>query len=371
MTIIEGAPLPTRSAPLVLARRFLTGGVVGASLAAFVVAVVIESVPLLVTGMALPVGYGLLLLLAGAPRRAREAAVAPVTALAMIESLRAVGDGSSDVSVRFDLTVAPDDGPAFRVVVAESINLVDLPDYRPRGVLVVEYPPDRPWRARILQRPTPEWRERVAGASLDSAPGSALVSKPSEGGAGGLLALLGLLLGAAVVVLLFRTDLSAADDDGQPSSSEPSVSTTTSSSTTSSSSTTVVTSATGTVTLGPGQSMLDKGELRRAVASLTRDETGRRALTVVVQERRLSVVFAPTGIQAGRFDPRSLPFDRIPALVEQARTTLGAGSPQTWQLTAERLTGPLTIRVTVTGRKGTASLEADQHGTVVRRTPAG
>ncbi|MFD4509996.1 hypothetical protein [Streptomyces sp. NPDC058457] len=365
MTIIEGAPLPTRSAPLVLARRFLTGGVIGASLAAFVVGIVIENVPLVVTGTALPVGYGLLVLLAGAPRRAREAAVAPETALAMIESLRAVGDGSSDVSVRFDLTVAPDDGPAFRVVVAESINLVELPDYRPRGILVVQYPPDRPWRVRILQRPTPEWKERVAGARLDSAPGSALVSKPSEGGAGGFLALLGVLLGAAVVVLLFRTDLSAADDGAQPPSSEPSVSTT------SSSSTTVVTSATGTVTLGPGRSMLDKGELRRAVASLTRDETRRQALTVVVQESQLSVVFAPTGIQAGRFDPRSLPYDRIPALVEKARTTLGVGSPQTWQLTAERLTGSLTLRITVTGHEGTASLEADGYGTVLRRTPAG
>ncbi|MGW7547271.1 hypothetical protein ACWGKQ_40165 [Streptomyces sp. NPDC054770] len=364
MTIIEGAPLPVRSAPLALVRRFLTGGVIGASLAALVVGIVIESAPLVVTGVALPVGYGLLVLLAGAPRRAREAAVAPVTALAMIESLRAIGDESSDVTVRFDLTVAPDDGPAFRVVIAEGINLVELPDYRPRGVLVVQYPPDRPWRVRIVKRPTPEWEVRAAGARLDSAPGSTLVRKPSDGGGGAFLTLLGLLLGAAVVVLLFRTDLSAGGDSARPPSSEPSVSSS------STSSTTVVTSATGTVSLGPGQSMLDKGELRRAVASLTGDETGRQALTVVVQERRLSVVFAPTGIQTGRFDLRSLPYDRIPDLVEKAGTTLGAGSPRTWQLTAERLTGSLTIRVTVTGPDGMASLEADGHGTVVRRDPA-
>jgi hypothetical protein len=99
-----------------------------------------------------PWGTALLVLLAGVPRRAREAAVTPVTALAMIESLRAVGGESSDVPVRFDLTVAADDGPAFRVVIAESINLVEPPGHRPRGILVVQYPPDRPWRVRATPR---------------------------------------------------------------------------------------------------------------------------------------------------------------------------------------------------------------------------
>ncbi|MEU9893614.1 hypothetical protein ACIBCS_40610 [Streptomyces phaeochromogenes] len=74
---------------------------------------------------------------------------------------------------------------------------------------------------------------------------------------------------------------------------------------------------------------------------------------------------------APQFDPRSLPYERFPALVEEARTTLGIRSPQTWQITAERLTGSLTIRVGVTGAEGTASLEADGQGKVVRRTPVG
>ncbi|WP_406488304.1 hypothetical protein [Streptomyces phaeochromogenes] len=383
MTITSGAP-PTHSTPAPLARGFLTGGVAGTSLAALVVGGIIEKVPLFVAGLVVPTVYGLLLFLAGAPRRRREAAVVPRTALATIESLKAIGGESSDVPVRFDLTVAPDDEPAYRVEITQDINLVDLPDYRPRGILVVQYPPDRPWRVRIVKRPTPEWEERAAGARLDSVPGPATVSEPPEGCAFGFVGLLGLLLGAAVVIGLFRADLFDGDATArQPSSSKPSVSSTSSSSSTSS--TTVVSSASGTVALGPDQSMLDKDELRRAVDALTEDkgegegggkgkgEGGgkRSALTVVVQERLLSVVFSPTGTQAPQFDPRSLPYERFPALVEEARTTLGIRSPRTWQITAERLTGSLTIRVGVTGAEGTASLEADGQGKVVRRTPVG
>lgn len=361
MTITTGVP-PTHNAPVALARGLLTGGVIGTSLAAFVVGIIIENVPLFVTGLGLPAVYGLLFFLAGRPRRVREAAVAPHTALAVIESLHAIGGESSDVRVRFDLTVAPDDAPAYRVEITQDINLVDLPDYRPRGVLVVQYPPDRPRRVRIVKRPTPDWEDRVAGARLDSAPGPAMVSEPPEGCAFGFVTLLGLLLGAAAVILLFRADLFDQDATAQPpSSAKPSVSVT--------SSTTVVSSASGTVALGPDQSLLDKGELRRAIDSLTKGKDTHPALTVVVQERLLSVVFAPTGTQAPQFDLRSLPYERIPALVEEATTTLGIHSPQTWQLTADRLTGSLTIRVGVTGTEGAASLEAAGQGKVVRRTP--
>jgi len=370
VTITKGAPPPTRNTPVALARGVLTGGVIGASLAAFVVGCVIESVPLCVTGVGLPAVYGLLFFLAGVPRRAREAAVPPRTALARIESLEAVGgEATSDVAVRFDVTVAQDDDiPAYRVRFTQHINLADLPDYRPGGVVVVQYPPDRLWRVRIVKRPTPEWEERAAGARLDPAPGPVVVSEPSAGCAVGLVTLLALLLAAAAVILVFRADLFDKDNSVQPpSSAKPSVS-----STSSTSSTTVVSSASGTVALGPGQSFLDKGELRRAVDSLTRGkgkDTG-RALTVVVQERLLSVVFAPTGSQAPDFDPGSVPYERFPALVEEARSSLGIRSPKTWQITTDRLTGSLTIRVGVTGSDGTASLEADGKGEVVRRTPA-
>ncbi|MCX4850342.1 hypothetical protein [Streptomyces sp. NBC_00893] len=358
MTISTVAAPPIHNMPVALAQGFLTGGVIGASLAALVVGGIIESVPLFVTGLGLPAVYGLLFFLAGAPRRARETAVAPRTALAAVESLEAVGgEATSDVAVRFDLTVAPDDATAYRVAFTQDINLADLPDYRPGGVVVVQYPPDRPWRVRIVKRPTPEWEERVAGARLDSAPGPVLVSEPSEGCVVGYVTLLALLLAAAGVVLLFRADLF---DEG--ASDKPSVS--------SSSSTTVVSSASGTVTLGPNQSFLDRGELRKAVGSLTRGTNARAALTVVVQDRLLSVVYEPTGSQAPTFDPDSLPYDRLPALVEEARSSLGVGSPQTWQLTVERLTGSLTIRVGVTGAEESASLEADAQGNVVRHMPA-
>jgi hypothetical protein len=365
VTITKGAPPPPRTTPVALARGLLTGGVTGGSLAAFVVGCVIESVPLCVVGVGLPVVYGLLFFLAGMPRRAREAAIAPRTALARIESLAAVGgEATSDVAVEFDVTVAPDDIPAYRVEFTQHINLVDLSDYRPGSVVVVEYPPDRLWRVRIVKRPTPEWEERAADARLDSAPGPAVVREPTQGCAVGCVTVLALLLAAAAVIMLFRADLFDQDTTAQPSpSGRPSISST--------SSTTTVSSASGTVALGPGQSFLDKGELRRAVDSLTKGEDTARALTVVVQERLLSVVFAPTGTQAARFDPDSVPYERFPALVEEARSTLGVRSPQTWQITVDGLTGSLSIRVGVTGRDGAASLEADGQGKVVRRTPVG
>ncbi|MFI8929062.1 hypothetical protein ACIG3E_15465 [Streptomyces sp. NPDC053474] len=358
MTITAGAP-PTRETPADLTLAFLTGGVIGTSLTAFVSGCVVEKASLIVLGLALPAVYGLLFFLGTLPRRAREAAVAPHTALAMIESREAVGGETSDVPVRFDLTVAPDDVPAYRVEIRQDINLVDLPDYRPRGIVVVEYPPDRPWKVRIVQRPTPQWEERAAEALLDSAPGPAMKGDAERGGVGGLLMLLGLLLGVAGVLLLFRDDLFG--DDGAAASPRPSVSTS------SSSTTTTVTSATGTVTLGPGQSMLDRGELRGSVESLTRGGGRRQALTVVVQDRMLTIAFSPTGVKSAGFDPRSLPYARVPALVEEARTTLGVDSPQSWQLTADGVGGSLTLRISVTGHGHTGTLEADGRGTVLRR----
>ncbi|MFI8438300.1 hypothetical protein ACIGJO_32095 [Streptomyces sp. NPDC079020] len=356
MTIAAGSP-PTHATPAVLALGFLTGGVIGASLTAFIGGCVVGKTPLIVMGLVLPAVYGLVFLLATLPSRAREAAVVPRTALAVIESLEAVGGEGSDVPVRFELTVAPDDSPAYRVEIRQDINLVELTDYRPRGVVVVEYPPDRPWKTRIVKRPTPAWEERAAGAQVDSVPGPAMKSESPAGCAGGLLTLLGLLLGVGAVLLLFRADLFGPDGSGTPR--RPSVS--------SSSSTTTVTSATGTVTVGPGRSMLDEGELRKAVESLTRSADERRAITVVVQDRLLTVVFSPAGVKSAGFDPRSLPYDRIPGLVDEARSTLGIDSPRSWQLTADAVTGSLTLRVVVTGDGGTGILEADGQGKALRR----
>ncbi|MGW1429575.1 hypothetical protein ACWD6K_13280 [Streptomyces sp. NPDC002431] len=366
MPTAPGAPPSTHHTPVRLARGFLTGAVAGASLAALVVGAIVESVPLFVTGLALPLVYGALLFLAGAPRRAREAAVVPRTALAVIETLEAVGGESSDVPVRFGLTVVPDDGAPFRVEFTQDVNLVELPDYRPRGVVVVQYPPDRPWRVRIVKRPTPEWAGRAASARFDAVPGAGAArwAEPPEGRADGLVALLGLLVGALAVVLLFRADLFGTDpSSGRDGATEPRPSAS------STASTTVVSSASGTVTLGPGRSFLDKGELARALGSFTEGGRARRALTLVVQERMLTVVFLPSGTPAPGFAPGALPRDRFPALVEEAMTTLGVRSPRTWQITADRLTGSLVVRVVVTGPDGVASLETNGQGEVVRRAP--
>ncbi|MFI6948098.1 hypothetical protein [Streptomyces sp. NPDC050422] len=359
MTITAGAP-PRHSKPVGLALGFLTGGVTGASLTAFIGGCVVGRAALIVTGLILPAVYGLVFFLAMLPRRAREAAVVPRMAPAVIESLEALGGETSDVPVRFELSVTPDDAPAFRVEITQDVNLVELPDYRPRGVVVVEYPPDRPWKTRIVKRPTPEWEERVAAARVDSVPGPAMKSDPPpEGCAGGLLNLFGLLLGAAAVLLLFRADLFDSHEGGS-GTSRPSVS--------SWSSTTTVTSATGTVTLGAGQSMLDQGELRKAVESLTRGADKRQALTVVVQDHMLTVVFSPTGVKTAGFDPRSLPYERVPGLVEEATTTLGVEPPQSWQLTADGVSGSLTLRVVATGGGDTGVLETDGQGKVLRRS---
>ncbi|MFE3878153.1 hypothetical protein ACFXPX_27615 [Kitasatospora sp. NPDC059146] len=381
MTTAAGGP-PSPNTPSKLALGLLTGAVIGASLAGFVSGCVLGRTSLIVLSLALPAAYGLVAFLASLPRWGREAAAVPVRALALIEEREAVRGESSDVPVQFELSVVPDGAPGFRVGIRQEINLVELPDYRPGGIVVVEYPPDRPWKARIVKRPTPEWERRVAGARLDSVPGPAMREESGPGCAGCLLTVLGLLLGVGAVLLPFHTELFAVVEDGTgtarpavTSSSESSSSE--SSSSESSSATITVTSATGTVALGPGQSMLDQGELRKAVESLTPGGEPRQALAVVVQDRQLTVVLNPAdGVPgagapgAGKgpgFDPRSLPYERIPGLVEEARSTLGVKAPKSWQLTADGTTGALTLRIVVTGESGSATLEADGRGQVLRR----
>jgi len=356
MTITAGTAPPQHNALVGLLRGVLSGAVTGGSLAALVVGIVVVKVPLVLGALAVPVVHGLLLLLVGAPRRAREAAVVPCTALARIESLEAVGGEHSDVPVKFELSVVPDDAPGYRVRFRQDVNLADLPGYRAGGVVVVVYPPDEPWRVRIVKRPTPEWEERAAVARLDPVSGTVLEIVPSTGCLTGFATVLALLLAAAGVVLPFRGELF---DGGSP---PPAASV---SDARTRSDTTVVTSSTGTVSLGPGQSMLDAGELRRSVESLTREGARREALGVVVRERLLTVVFAPGNAQGTGFDPRALPFDRVAALVEEAGG--GLGERRSWQLTATGTNGALTLRVSVTGSGGAGSLEADGQGNVVRR----
>ncbi|MFF8806089.1 hypothetical protein [Streptomyces omiyaensis] len=210
MTITTGPSALRRGAPVALLGGFLTGAVIGATPAALIAGVVVGSVPLFAGGLALPAGHGLLVLLARRRRRARRAALPPRTALAVIESRDdvEVPPGAGDVRVRCGLAVAPDGAPAFRVTVTQDVEAVELPAHRPGRVVVVEYPPDRPWRARIVGRPTPVWERRLAASPRpDAGAWTPRAEEPREGRAVGWIRLLGLLLAAAAVVHLSRTDL--------------------------------------------------------------------------------------------------------------------------------------------------------------------
>ncbi|MFI6582410.1 hypothetical protein [Embleya sp. NPDC050493] len=346
---------------------FLGGGVIGIALAGFVVGGILER-PLVVA-----IGVGLFVLdvvvvgVAGRIHRARNPRGPVLPALAVIESRRAIGGESANVPVEFVLTVAPDERAAYRVETSQDINLVDIPDYRPRGVIVVEYRRDEPWDVKILTSPPGEWARRAATESVDSAPESALVAGPKEGGAFCLLATAGLLLGAAAVVLFFRADLFEQDDRPTTTSSSSSTTTTESHS---SSFTTSTSTVTGTATSG---SMLDNGEMRRAAGSLITGMHTGIASEFSIDEHVMAVRgIRGTPPQPGAvIDLNALPYERLPALVREAQTKLGITDPTSWRITVDpdAATGTLTIRVTVTDAAGKASLEADAQGKVTKRNP--
>ncbi|UMP05355.1 hypothetical protein [Amycolatopsis sp. EV170708-02-1] len=325
---------------LALVRGFLTGIITGTTLCAFIVGIVIEYVPLMVTGAGLPIAYGILLHLAGAPRRAREAKIAPVFALAKVEGLRAGGTETGDIPVYFDLTVAPDGLATYRLKVTQGVNLVDLPNYRPGDVLVVRYRQERPWKAEIVERLSPEWERRVAAAAIESAPESSLVKEPEEGCAFGALAVLGFVLGAALVLVLFRAELFAPEAPARPEETQSST----------------TTSSSGSATVNVDRSLLGEGELRRAIDALALATDVSRVITAVVEDRRLTVVFAPSEAQVPRFDLRAVAVDRVLALVQRAKATIDVGEPQTWQVTIIPFGTAVSSRVIVTGPDGSGSL---------------
>ncbi|UUV32885.1 hypothetical protein NQK81_05350 [Amycolatopsis roodepoortensis] len=326
--------------PLTLVRGFLTGIISGTTLCAFIAGIVIEYDPLIVTGVGLPIVYGILLHLAGAPRRAREAKIVPVVALAKIESLRAGGTETGDIPVDFVFTVAPEGMATFRLKVAHHINLVDIPNYRPGDVLVVRYPPDRPWKAEVVERPSPSWERRAAEATIESAPESSLVQEPPEGCGFAALAILGFLFGAALVLFLFRVELFAPEEPARAEETQSGV----------------TTSSSGSATVDVGRSLLGEGELSRVIDSLAQAADVSQVITAVVEDRRLTVVFAPTGAQVPRFDLRALKADRVPALVRRANETIDVGEPRTWQVTIVPFGTAVSTRVIVTGPDGSGSL---------------
>ncbi|MFJ6212205.1 hypothetical protein ACIQGZ_02540 [Streptomyces sp. NPDC092296] len=351
------------AATWVLLRGFLFSGPFGAAVAAIVVGAVIGRMPLLGAGIGAVVLLVALMVGVEIRGRSKQATREVRTALARIESRRATSGEMADVPVEFMLTVAPEDRPAYRVRVSISVNLVDLPDYPVGGLLVVEYQPEAPWCVRIISSPTPEWAQRAAEGAVDSAPQSALVTDPVPAGSFCLVCLVALLIGAAIVILPLRAELFKDDGPAQPAPTSSATTTTT-----------TTTSSSWTVTLpGSGESMLTNSQMHLIAETLLATAGNDSAAELTIDPHGMT-------IRGGTPDPKltnplldlgSLPYDRLPGLLHEARTKLGIDHPESWSITFSHAarTKALVIRVTVTDSHGTASLEADAHGHITRRHP--
>ncbi|MFD3646571.1 hypothetical protein ACFWUT_22310 [Streptomyces cyaneofuscatus] len=347
---------------LVALRLAAVSAVIGAALAALVVGVIRKDVPVLATGGGVLALLVLLAFLGGRRGAGGDASPARRTALARIEDLRATGGETADVPVTFRLTVAPepeDERPAYRVKISQSINLVDIPAYRPRGIAVVEYHPEKPWDVRIVTRPTPEWSRRAEEAEIDSAPESTLVRDP-DGGAGAwcLLVLVGLLAGAALVVLSFRGELFASGDAGESAAKE-------SASRTLSTSTTVS---------GPSSSLLTFGRMRVTAMELEARVDSAYVTSLRIEDHRMAVRGDSARPLAETVHLPSLPYELLPGLVREARATLGVREAESWRIDVTpggvAGAGPR-VRVTVSGTEGTAHLDADVTGRITDRRAVG
>ncbi|MEU3463808.1 hypothetical protein ABZ721_28140 [Streptomyces sp. NPDC006733] len=359
MTITE-TPGPRRAGPAALARGFLTAVVVGASLAAVAVGIVVRDAALWCAGGGLFALTVAAMTVVARRKRARTPPPEKQRALAMIESRRATSAEGADVPIAFVLTVAPDGGAAYRVRFTQRINLVDVPDYRPRGIVVVEYPADRPWAARIIAEPDAAWAARAVEARLDSAPESTEVAEPSPPASCCLTGVAGVLIGAAIVVLSFRAELFHDEDGNGARVGAPAASTSTTSSSSSSSS--------STTTARTSESMLLPTQMRRTADALIATHSP-YAVAFSVEEHVMSVRGVGPGETAGtppRIDLRTLPYDRLPGLVREARTTSGVGDTGAWRVAAEHdpRSGALLLRVTVSDDHGSGFLVADAQGRV-------
>ncbi|WP_433893813.1 hypothetical protein [Streptomyces sp. CA-111067] len=365
MTITEKPP-ETDTGPAAMIRSLVVGAVAGAIIAGVVVGIVVRNAAL--GGGAGGVFVLLVVVLTLSSRWDRRhnpkpPAAEKVRALAMIESRRATDGEMADVPIRFDLTVAPDGQPAYRVEFTQPINLVDIPAYQERRVVVVEYPADKPWSVRIVTSPDPEWERRAAVASIDSAPPSTLAEDTSRTGSYCLLGFLGILLGAAVVIVLFRGDL-FKDDDGTAAHRPPSAGAPGSTSSTSSTSSTVATTS---------GSLLENGLMRTTANSMIKAAGTSSVVTFRIEEHRMSADGVPAGETPAEppIDLRTVPYEQLPGLVRDARTGLGLQDPGGWHIDIGDggRTGGMLIRVTVSDGQDSASLDADARGRVTARHP--
>ncbi|MFD3886963.1 hypothetical protein [Streptomyces microflavus] len=366
---VDVPPVRRRSAVRVLLaalRLTVVSAVTGGALAALVVAVIIKDVPVFLTGGGVLVVLILIGVVAGRRSPAGEEPPAGRIALARIEDLRATSGESADVPVKFRLTVAPDDRPAYRVKIEQHINLVDIPAYRPRGIAVVEYHPDEPWKVRIVTRPTAEWSRRAEDAEIDSAPESTLVVSPDMSeGSWCMLTLFAFLAGAALLVLLFRGELFTSGD-GDGAAAKPPQS--------SSSSSTSRTFSTSTTVSGPSTSLLTFGVMRVTAMELEARVDTAYVTEITIEDHRMAVRGDSTRPVSETVHLQSLPYELFPGLVREARTTLGVRDPRSWRIDVTPGSGAGAgprVRVTVTGKEGTAHLDADATGRVTDRRAVG
>ncbi|MEV7305433.1 hypothetical protein AB0N67_04260 [Streptomyces microflavus] len=365
---VDVPPVRRRSAVRVLLaalRLTVVSAVTGGALAALVVAVIIKDVPVFLTGGGVLVVLILIGVVAGRRSPAGEEPPAGRVALARIEDLRATSGESADVPVKFRLTVAPDDRPAYRVKIEQHINLVDIPAYRPRGIAVVEYHPDEPWKVLIVTRPTAEWSRRAEDAEIDSAPESTLVVSPDMSeGSWCMLTLFAFLAGAALVVLLFRGELFTSGDGDGAAAKPPS----------SSSSSTSRTFSTSTTVSGPSTSLLTFGVMRVTAMELEARVDTAYVTEITIEDHRMAVRGDSTRPVSETVHLQSLPYELFPGLVREARTTLGVRDPRSWRIDVTPGSGAGAgprVRVTVTGKEGTAHLDADAAGRVTDRRAVG
>ncbi|WP_233289607.1 hypothetical protein [Streptomyces microflavus] len=366
---VDVPPVRRRSAVRVLLaalRLTVVSAVTGGALAALVVAVIIKDVPVFLTGGGVLVVLILIGVVAGRRSPAGEEPPAGRIALARIEDLRATSGESADVPVKFRLTVAPDDRPAYRVKIEQHINLVDIPAYRPRGIAVVEYHPDEPWKVLIVTRPTAEWSRRAEEAEIDSAPESTLVVSPDMSeGSWCMLTLFAFLAGAALLVLLFRGELFTSGDGDGAAAKPPS---------SSSSSSTSRTFSTSTTVSGPSTSLLTFGVMRVTAMELEARVDTAYVTEITIEDHRMAVRGDSTRPVSETVHLQSLPYELFPGLVREARTTLGVRDPRSWRIDVTPGSGAGAgprVRVTVTGKEGTAHLDADATGRVTDRRAVG
>ncbi|MCX5398123.1 hypothetical protein [Streptomyces sp. NBC_00102] len=342
----------------------------GGAPTAIVVGVMLRDVVLFWCGLG---GLLVAVLLLEVPREVRsrrQGAQAPRVALARIESRQATNGEFSDVPVRFDLTVVPDDAPAYRVTVHEQVNLVDLADYPEGRILVVTYDAARRERVELDRRPTEEWARRAAGAHLATAPEHTRVKSGDACWGRCSVMLLGLLAGVALVLLTHRDGLDDRYGDGTPAPPAPSATGAAVPGPRTGSSTTVTTVEGSTTSA----STLRAGEMRRLANVLVTGmgtETGTR---ITIEEKVMSAVGSEGPSTGGEFPMllRAVPYELLPGLVDTARTGLGIDSPESWRIDIAPGSGspaPV-VRVTVSGHGRSAYLLADAVGRITESHPA-